>query len=326
MVQCKLSGGRQKTLDQNPVDAALSSALALTFKREGTPVLAKVPKLDAQHAGLQAVSVGQVAIGPITVGQLVLNGTDFSMSGAHGVLRNVGVTVTLHISVEWHIHIGLPDGIPDIDVGDTYDLGSFSFSMPVGDIVIPALNNVHVNIPNLTAQNISASASPLSLQLGNVAAEQIEALDATLPTAGFTITGLTLSSVVVNGIDVPAANISQTTVGHLHGDPLKIPVLTLGGLNLPTVQIPLVNSSAPLDIPATLQERSVGFDAGILRLAIHIQPSALSHIDHLEITGANASATASQIVLHDVTLPYDALNLTLSQIGIDTIDIPAFTV
>jgi hypothetical protein len=107
---------------------------------------------------------------------------------------------------------------------------------------------------------------------------------------------------------------------------LKIPVLTLGGLDLPAVQIPLVNSSAPLDIPATLQQRSVGFDAGILRLAIDIQPSALSHIDHLEITGANASATASQIVLHDVTLPYDALNLTLSQIGIDTIDIPAFTV
>jgi hypothetical protein len=270
--------------------------------------------------------VGQVSIGPITVGQLVVNGTDFSMSAAQGVLRNVSVTVTLHISVEWHVHIGLPDGIPDIDVGDTYDLGSFSFSMPVGDIVIPGLNNVHLNIPSLTAQNISASASPLSLQLGNVAAEQIEAIDVALPTAGFTITGLTLSSVVVNGIDVPAANVSQATVGHLHGYPVKIPSLTLGSLNLPAAQIPLINSSAPLDIPATLQERSPGFDAGILRLAIHIQPSALSHIDHLEITGANASATVGQLVLHDVTLPYDILNLTLSQVGVNTIDIPAFTV
>jgi hypothetical protein len=33
----------------------------------------------------------------------------------------------------------------------------------------------------------------------------------------------------------------------------------------------------------------------------------------------------SQIVLNDVTLPYDALNLTLSQIGINTIDIPVLT-
>jgi len=59
---------------------------------------------------------------------------------------------------------------------------------------------------------------------------------------------------------------------------------------------------------------------------IHIVPSVLTHIDHLEISGATASASVGQIVLHDVTLPYDALNLTLSQIGIDTVQIPSFTV
>lgn len=286
----------------------------------------KVPKLDIQQAGLTTISVGEVSIGPITVGDLVLNNTDFSLSAAQGVLQNVSVTVTLQISVEWHVHVGMPDGIPDINVGDTYNLGSFSFSMPVGNIVIPGLNNVHINIPSLAAQNLSVSANPLSLQLQNTTADQIQAQDTALPSAGFTIAGLTINSVQGETISVPAAKIDTATIGHVHGDPVKIPAFTLNGLQLPAAQIPQLSSSAPLDIPANLPSRSVGFDAGILRLSITITPSALSHIDHLEITGANASATVGQVVLHNVVLPYDALNLTLSQIGITTIEIPEFTV
>jgi hypothetical protein len=291
-------------------------------------VLAKVPKLDAQQAGLQTISVGQVAIGPIAVSQLVLTGVDFSMSGAQGVLRNVTVRVTLDISIQWHVHVGLPDGIPDINEGGTIPLPSISITAPTIPEIDVVLNNVHLNIPSLAAQNISASASPLGLQLGNVAAEQIEALDVDLPTAGFTITGLTLSSVAVNGIDVPAANVGQATVGHLHGDPLKIPSFTLSGLNLPAVTIPAIHSSAPLDIPATLSGASAGFGDNDSLLSVHllIQPSALTHIDQLDITNASANAKADQIVLQDVTLPYDAHNLTLSQIGINTIDIPTFTI
>ncbi|HEY8838122.1 MAG TPA: hypothetical protein VIO16_10695, partial [Dehalococcoidia bacterium] len=84
-----------------------------------------IPEADIQRADLTAISVGQVAIGPISVGALVLSNADFSMSAAQGVLQNMSVTVTLGISVEWHVHVGLPDGIPDIDIGDTYNLGSF---------------------------------------------------------------------------------------------------------------------------------------------------------------------------------------------------------
>jgi hypothetical protein len=135
-----------------------------------------------------------------------------------------------------------------------------------------------------------------------------------------------LTSLAGNGIGVPAAKIGQASVAHLHGDPVRIPTFTLSGVNLPTAQIPVISSSAPLTIPANLQGPSPGFDAGILKVAIHITPSVLTHIDHLEINGASANATVGQVVLHDVTLPYDALNLTLSQIGLDTVDIPSFTV
>src|SRR5215207_3678302 len=134
---------------------------------------ANVPALDVQQAKVQSVDIGQVAIGPITIGDLVLNNADFSLSAAQGVLTNVSVTIRIHVSVEWDVHVRMPDWIPDIDVGDTYDLGSFGFGpINVGNIVLPGLNNIHLQIPALTARNVSVMASPVGLQLQNLTADQ----------------------------------------------------------------------------------------------------------------------------------------------------------
>jgi len=277
-------------------------------------------------AGVQTISVGQIAVGPISVANLVLNNIDFSMSAAQAVLQNMTVKLTLRITAEWHVHVGLPDGIPDIDIGRTDDLGSLSFSLAVGNIVIPGLNNLQFHMPSLIAQNLSAAAGPLSLQINNATAEQVHGTDLVVPTAGFTIAGLSLASLGGNGLGVPAANLGQASVGHLHGDPVRIQTFNLGALNIPAAQIPTISSSVPLSIPANLDPRSLGFDAGILRFAIHITPSVVSSIDRLEIKDANLNATVAQTVLHDITIPYDILNLTLSQIGLDTVDIPTFTI
>jgi hypothetical protein len=248
--------------------------------------------LDVNEATLQTIDIGQVAIGPITVGDLVLNNADFSTSAAQGALTNVSVTIKVHISVEWHVHVGLPDGIPDIDLGDTYDLGSFGFGpVAVGNIVIPGLNNIHLHIPSLTAQNLSVATGSLSLQLKNAAADKIHATNLSLPDAGFTIAGLSLTSLQGSGVGIPAAKVDQVAVGHLHGDPVQIPSFTLSNLNLPAAQIPTMSSTAPIDITAQLPTQSPGFDAGIIKVFVHLTPSALSHIDRLEITNANANAT-----------------------------------
>jgi hypothetical protein len=286
-----------------------------------------VPALDVQQAKLQTIDIGQVAIGPITVGDLVLNNADVSMSAAQAVLQSVGVTIHIHVTVDWNIHIGLPDGIPDINIGDTYDLGTLSFGpINIGDVVIPGISDIHLHIPSMTAQNMSVSANPLGLTAHNATADQIHATGLALPTAGFSIAGLALSSIQGNTISVPAAKLDQTTIGHLHGDAIQVPAFTGSNLNLPAAQIPQLSSSAPLDVPANLSTLTVGFDAGILVVHINLTPSALMSVNHLEITNANASATVQQIVLHNVTLPYDVLNLTLSQIGINTVAIPALNV
>lgn len=285
----------------------------------------KVPQISVKQAGLRTVSIGQLGLGPISVANLTLSNVGFTLNASHAVLQDVRVTLTLKVSLEWHIHVGLPDGIPDIDVGDTFEF-DMSFSLPVGTITIPSLSNLKFDIPSLTAQNLAVNANPLALQLANVAADNIHATNAALPRDGFAISGLSFGSLTGAGLGVPAATVSQATVQHVHGDPARIPTFALNGLQLPAAQIPSVDSALPLSIPLVLQGPAAGFDAGVLRVTLRITPSLLTEVQHLQITGASASASVGQIVLHDVVLPYDALNVTLSQIGIDTIDIPNFTV
>jgi hypothetical protein len=290
-------------------------------------VQVRVPDANIQSAQVSTVAVGDVSIGPITVGELVVHNTDFAVTAGVGVLQGVTVTVTIHVSFTWHIHIGLPDGIPDIDEGDTYDLGSLSFSMPVGTVTLPALNNIHLHIPTLVAENVTTDASPLSnLQVTNLDVEAINAHNIVIPSAGFTIAGLTFASAQGTDVSFPAAGVDTVVIRHVHGDPVQLPAFTLGSLNVPSVQIPDLTSSAPLDIPADLAARTLSFDAGILRAGITLRPSAVSHIDRLELTNAQANATVGQIVLSNVVLPFDVLNLTLSDIGINTVVVPSFDV
>jgi hypothetical protein len=220
----------------------------------------------------------------------------------------------------------MPWPIPDIDFGDTYDLGSIVFSLPVGTITIPSLTNVDLNIPNLTATNMSATANPLSVQAKSITVDTTDANKITLPSAGFSIAGLMLNGAQGTGVKVPAATMDGATIAHVHGSPLSIPTVGLNNLKLPSAQIPLATTTVPLNVPADLQTDSVGFDAGILTASLDITPSVVAHINSLELHNANATATVGQIVVNNVTLPYDVLNLTLSQVGINTIEIPSFSI
>jgi hypothetical protein len=185
-----------------------------------------------------------------------------------------------------------------------------------------------VNIPTLTAQNASGQADPLSLSVSNATADQIRASNTVLPTAGFTVAGLSVTSIEGEQIDVPAVGIDSATVAHLHGDPIVIPNFTLRNLTLPAAQSPSITNTAPLVMPLALGplRPAPGIDIGILSVALLITPIVTTHVGHLEITSVTASATVGQISLRDVTLPYDVLNLRLSQLGINSVAIPSFAV
>lgn len=294
-----------------------------------------IPALDVNQANLKTVDLGTVSIGPITVAELVIGNTDVTMAVKDMLLQDVTVKMSIHFTFEWNIHIGLPDGIPDFDTGDTYDLGTLDIPpfglppIPIGDVIVPGLTNVNLHIPKITAQSMSVKASPLALHLEAATANQIHATNTTLPVGGFSIAGLSLTSVKGSAISVPDAKLDSATINHLHGTPIQVSTFELDSLNLPAMQVPHISSTAPLEIPAQLPEYPIGFGTphkSLLSIILYVRPFAHMHVGHLEITDATASATIGSIALHNVTLPYDVLNLTLSQVGINTIQIPTFNV
>ena len=59
---------------------------------------------------------------------------------------------------------------------------------------------------------------------------------------------------------------------------------------------------------------------------VAIGPITPAHIPLLEIHDVSANATVGQVELHNVVAPYELLNLTLSQIGIDTLQVPSVAI
>jgi hypothetical protein len=288
---------------------------------------ATIPSVSVAKAGVGHLAVGKVAIGPITVGQLILRNAALGISAGQAQLHGVRVTVSLHFDVIWHVHVGLPWPLPDIDIGGTDSLGTASIPFGFGDAEIPSLHNINLTIPQMTGANVHTTADPITnLRLDNVAADDIQAAGVTAPVAGFTLSGFGLSTLAIDGAGIPAASVATAKIGHVHGDPLALGALTLRGLTLPNAAASNI-SSAALDIPVTRPPFELGpLPLGLLTVGVRITPSALMHVDRMELSGVQANASVGAIELHDVTLPYDALNITLSDIGIQTLTIPTIGV
>lgn len=288
---------------------------------------ATIPTLDVASASVAQIAVGQVNIGPIAVGQLLLRNTSVALNAANAVLENVVVTVSLRFDFDWHVHIPLPWPFDDIDVGGSVFIGSVSIPFAFGTMQVPGLRNINLTIPQMSGANAQVQADPLAgLGLSSVVADGVHATGMTAPVPDFSLNGIGLSTVSVDGVALPAAHLAAANVAHLHGAPLIVPALVLKGLSLPRASASDV-ASGPLDVPLTKPPLQLGpINLGILQFTLRITPSARAQVARMTLSGVDVAATVGAVELHNISLPYDALNLTLSDIGIRTIAVPTIGV
>jgi hypothetical protein len=287
-------------------------------------MLTTIPKSAIQSFGVNSVNIGQLAIGPIQIGELIITDLDVNTAADGAFLRNLVVSVTYNMQLDWKLHIELPG--KTIDDSGTEDLDSTEFIVGFGDVRVPGLENLQIAIAALTATNVAATADPINnLQLGALAAEQIEANNVVLPSAGFTIAGLGLGPLTVGGVGVPAANLDSLTIGHVHGDAFPMGPITISNLGLPAATVPDITSQN-VDVTATPKPKAFHLDLGCLDLVLRVNPVAEAKIDQLVISNVKASAAIGKIELHNVLAPYELLNLTLGQIGLHTISVPTVAV
>jgi hypothetical protein len=288
-------------------------------------MLATIPDATVTRAGINSIAVGQVAIGPIRIGQLTVRNFNMRMSTGAIDLRNFRVTVSLRLALVWKVCVGIPfDGSKCWD--GTINLGQPSVTVPLGDVRIPGLQTFDVNMGQLSVANLTATTSPLNnLRLGTAVAEQIRARNTTAPAQGFQIAGLGLNALRMDGVGVPAVRMEDVSIARVKGEALPLGGMTLANLALPATAVGDIVSTA-MDVRATAARHDIVADAGLLEITLQITPSARAQIDRLSISGLNASGSIGSIELRDAVAPYELLNLTLSEIGIQSIDIPTIGV
>jgi hypothetical protein len=287
-------------------------------------MLTTISQADIQRSEVSTVSVGQVGIGPVTIGQLVLTDFELNTAADGAFLRNFVVTVTFTMSLDWHLHIDLPGLV--IDDSGTEDLDSPTFIVGFGDIRVPGIENLKIDIASLAVDNPAATINSVAnLQLGAAVAEQIQAKNLKLPTAGFSFNGLGIGALNVGGVGVPAATVDSVTIGKVHGDATPFGQMALTNLALPSVSVPDIVGQG-IDSVATPKPKAFHLDMGCLDLTLKVNPQAQAHIDQLLIHNVTASTSIGKIELHNIVAPYELLNLTLSQIGIDMISVPTVAI
>lgn len=283
---------------------------------------ATVPQASVGRVSVRQVDVGEIDAGPISISKLVLDSIHLGVSTGSVKARNVNVTIGVSLSLDWSVGVTI-SGIGSWGWNGTIDLGTQSATVALGDLGVSGLKSLDFDIASLAVSNVDAVAGAIrNLKLGPLVAEQIVAQNLVLPKPDFTLSGLGLVSVGINGLSVPAATGTQVTVGHARGDALPLGTVAIPDLNLPRASVGDITSDG-LDASGEPDPYLFTADAGVLSVSLSAAPSAELAIDELHISNVKASASVGQVTLQDVVLPYDVFDIKLSQLGIDSISVPS---
>lgn len=268
------------------------------------------------------VDIGQLSVGPIAVGHLVVEGIQFKVRTGTAAFRNLRVTVGLIMNLDYAVDVTIFPIPTPFHWQGTIPLGNQSITFGLGDVTLPGLADFSVNVASLTADHVQATVAPLTnITLGPVTVEQLQARDILAPVPDLQLQGLGLGKITATGLNVPAATTSGLTIAHLTGQRLPMGTVHIPGMSLPEAGADDITAAA-LDVSGTSNDLKLEAPAGLLTITLRITPSARLQADELRLADVHSSAAITGIELQNVEMPYDVLNLTMGQLGIQTIDIP----
>jgi hypothetical protein len=288
-------------------------------------VKASIPTASVGSLSIGSVDVREVAVGPLEVGRLVLDSVHVDLSSGTARFRDLRVTVDLELQLNWRVVIKIPLA-GSFTWNGTVKMGTHSLTVRLGDVKVPGLQSADLVLPRTTVEQVRAVVGPLrDLHLGPLVAEQLRVRDVTLPVPDFTLTGLGVGRIGLNGLGVPAATSGAATVERLHGQALPLGQLTLPDLRIPEASAGRI-TSGPVDAFGTSNPVRFVADAGVVTLTLRAVPGARIRVRELVLDNLRTGLAIGAVELHDVVLPYELLGLTLSDLGINSVDVPTMEV
>lgn len=286
---------------------------------------AAVPHAAVAKVAVQRVDIGELNAGPIQIGRLVLDAVHLDLETGAAAFTNLVVSLDLAMELDWAVKVSVPL-VDDWTWDGTIDLGSHTSTVALGDVTLPGLQSFSLDLSQLAADGVEATVSGLrGLQIGPLVADAVDVSDVVLPVADFALTGLGVGNLALDGIAAPAASVDRATVKQLSGPTLPLGDLTLSNLALLKAEAADI-TTAGLDVEGTSNPLVFTCDIGVLDITLRVIPAARLQSEELRISGVSSNASIGSIELRDVVLPYDFLNITLSQIGIETVELPRIEV
>ena len=265
-----------------------------------------------------SLGVGAVELGEATIDRLVLEGLSAGVHTGNAYLENVRFVLELQLSVDWWYDLKLWS-----DHG-TQNLGSISFGLGIGNVLVPALQDINLTVPQATVTGVKAQVTPLAnLDLGGASFRGVEVDDVKLPSAGFGISGLQLNSLTVDQVGVPAADARKITLAEFTpAGPLRLPAAEVTGIQVPSLQIPNAASSGPVNIDdARVTRRGVALDLGVLGFTFWVQPIIDIHIGKLTLGNLSLSAGVDRLRIENLSAPVTVRDIAVGDLQLQQVTV-----
>ncbi|WP_210526899.1 hypothetical protein [Rubellimicrobium arenae] len=315
MSSSDIADSRTKSAD---VSATTSALVAKTI----APALKRVDisQILAKSGVAGSIGVGRIELGQATIERVAIQGVNARLEAGSTQLEGVRGVIRIIATLAYRVLLA-----------DRTASAEFRFPFSIGNVVIPNLDNINVNIPSATLSDARIGVEPiLNLDLGGGQFTDLRIDGTHLPAAGFGLDGIALGNVMLRDVSVPATFTSSLSIGSFAPvQPLRLPNTVLAGLQLPDVDVPHVSSGAPISIPSITPVdvgTSVGFDLILLSVRLSLRPVVDIEISALTIKDIEAFSSVQRIAIEDIRAPVTLHDFRLGELELREVTINQITV
>jgi len=301
----------------------LSSVLAAAVMQR-----INLPKLISASGSASSITIDQIRLNDTSVERVDVLDVKTEVDTGTVTLENARAIVSLSLRFNFGVHIPLPWPFDDINFGDSISLGGITFPFDIGDISIPELNNVDLEIPSAALIDIKATLEPVNnLNLGGAAFNGLELDDTVLPSAGFGLSGLSLGALSLTELTTPSVTSAHLSVAGFSPDnALLLPSISIENIQLPSTSAAQVTTVAPVVVPGiTSETRNIPLTSGLLTTSIDISPTLTIAISSMVINNISAVSTISKIDIRDIRSTVEVSGVTANGLELNNVELESIT-
>lgn len=278
-----------------------------------------ISQIMAASGASGSLSVDRIELGDATIDRLVIQDLTAGLQVGRTQLEDVRFLLDLRLAVDWWYDFGWLGS----DSGSE-SLGSLSFGLPLGNILVPSLQDINLSVPSAVVNDAQAEVSPITnLDLGGARFHDLRVDDTTLPSSGFDVSGLQFGALTLSNVDVPAASSQRLSLGDLTPKrPLKLPMAEVRGIKVPAARVPAVSSQGSVDInDAQATRRGVSLSFGIFGFTFWVRPVFDIHIGALTLNDVAASAAIKRVRIEELSSPVTIRGVLMGDLQLEQLTV-----